>query len=73
MLPDQPRDEDDPGFWTNEKEILCPSEESMEILFEFLDDILREFGSYYLITGWHEPEEDCDDKVAGFNYIKLEV
>lgn len=53
MLPPQPRSydtSDDPGFWTNGEEILCPSEAEMEMVYEFLNDIFSEFGNYTLIT-----------------------
>ena len=42
MLPREPRSydiSDDPGFWTNGDEILCPSETDMHIVCSFLDDI----------------------------------
>lgn len=38
LLPNQPRSfdtADDPGFWTNGNEILCPTEMECEILAEF--------------------------------------
>lgn len=79
MLPTQPRSfdtSDDPGFWTNGEEILCPSEAVMEMVYEFLNDIFREFGNYTLITGWYDPEEDREngeqDDCTGFNYVRLE-
>jgi len=79
MLPTQPRSydtADDPGFWTNGEEILCPSETEMNMLYEFLNDIFREFGNYILVTGWYDPEEDTrngeHDDCTGFNYIRLE-
>lgn len=83
MLPDQPRSDDvsdnisdDPGFWTNGEEILCPSEATMEMVYEFLNDIFREFGNYTLITGWYDPEEDArngeQDDCTSFNYVRLE-
>ena len=79
MLPTQPRSfdtSDDPGFWTNGEEILCPSEAEMNMVYEFLNDILREFGNYTLITGWYDPYEDAkngeQDDCTGFNYVRLE-
>lgn len=79
MLPTQPRSydtADDPGFWTNGEEILCPSEATMEMVYEFLNDIFREFGNYTLITGWYDPYEDAEngeqDDCTGFNYVRLE-
>ena len=79
MLPTRPRSfdtSDDPGFWTNGEEIFCPSEATMEMVYEFLNDIFREFGNYTLITGWYDPEEDANsgeqDDCTGFNYVRLE-
>lgn len=79
MLPTQPRSfdmADNPGFWTNGEEILCPSEAEMDMLIEFLNDIFSEFGSYTLITGWYDTKEDRksgeQDDYTGFNYIRLE-
>lgn len=83
MLPYQPRSDDvsnsisdDPGFWTNGEEILCPSEAEMNMVYEFLNDIFREFGNYTLITGWYDPYEDAkngeQDDCTGFNYVRLE-
>lgn len=79
MLPREPRSfdtADDPGFWTNGDEILCPSEAEASMLYAFLDDMFREFGNYQLITGWYDPEEDAreneQDNCTGFNYIRLE-
>lgn len=79
MLPTQPRSfdtNDDPGFWTNGEEILCPSEAEMNMVYEFLNDIFREFGNYTLITGWYDSEEDREngeqDDCTGFNYVRLE-
>lgn len=79
MLPNEPRSfdtSDDPGFWTNGVEMLCPSETEMNIVYEFLNDIFSEFGNYTLITGWYDPFEDANnneqDDCTGFNYIRLE-
>lgn len=78
MLPTQPR-RDKHGnfnFWTNGEEILCPSEEEMELVYKFLNDIFSEFGNYTLITGWYDPDEDVEndelDDCSGFNYVRLE-
>ena len=78
MLPPQPRSfdtSDDPGFWTNGEEILCPSEAEMNMVYEFLNDIFSEFGNYTLITGWYDPEEDREngeqDACAGFKKMQL--
>lgn len=79
MLPPEPRSydvNDDPGFWTNGDEILCPSEAEMNVLYEFLSDLFSEFGSINLITGWYDPYEDIKndetDNCTGFNYIRIE-
>ena len=79
MFPTQPRSFDtsnNHGFWTNGEKILCPSEAEMEMVYEFLNDIFREFGNYTLITGWYDPEEDREngeqDDCTGFNYVRLE-
>lgn len=79
MLPREPRSydtSDDPGFWTNGDEILCPSETDMVIVCSFLDDVFSEYGNYTLITGWYDPFEDANngetDDCTGFNYIRLE-
>lgn len=79
MLPREPRSydtSDDPGFWTNGDEILCPSETDMLIVFNFLVDVFSEWGNYNIITGWYDPFEDSTngetDDCTGFNYIRLE-
>lgn len=79
MLPSQPKrfaTSDVFGFWTNGEEILCPSEEQMNIVYEFLNDIFSTFENFTLITGWYDPEEDKkseeQDDCTGFNYIRLE-
>lgn len=78
MLPEEPRNFDtreDPGFWTNGYEILCSSELEMEIVYQFLDDIFKDYGNYTLVTGWYDPFEDAEegiiDDCTGFNYIRL--
>jgi len=79
MLPHEPRSydtADDPGFWTNGEEILCPSECEMNVVYVFLNDIFSEFGSYTLITGYYDPFEDEkqgeQDNCTGFYYVRLE-
>lgn len=79
MLPREPRSYDtseDTGFWTNGYEILCSSELEMEIVYQFLYDVFRDYGNHALITGWYDPFEDVEngetDDCTGFNYIRLE-
>lgn len=79
MLPREPRSYDtsgDTGFWTNGDEILCSSELEMEIVYQFLDDVFRNYGNYTIITGWYDPFEDYNngetDDCTGFCYIRLE-
>lgn len=78
-LPRQPRSyntKENPGFWTNGEEILCPSEMEMQIVCSFLEDIFGTEENYNLITGWYDPFEDAEsgeiDDCTGFNYIRLE-
>ena len=79
MLPKQPRSfdtADDPGFWTNGNDILCPTETECEIVAEFLRDIFREFSTIDVRTGYFDPFEDvrsgeCDDN-TGFYYIDFD-
>lgn len=79
MLPTQPRSfdtSDDPGFWTNGSEILCPTEMECEILADFLEDVFREISTITVKTGYYDPFEDirnneCDDN-TGFYYIDFE-
>lgn len=79
MLPTQPRSfdtSDDPGFWTNGSEILCPTEMECEILADFLEDVFREISTITVKTGYYDPVEDvrsdeCDDN-TGFYYIDFE-
>ena len=79
MLPPEPRDyniDNDPGFWTDGKEILCPSEIGAEIVAEFLIDILSEFGDIDVNTGYYNLAEaaqnggECNH--AGFWYISFD-
>ena len=79
MLPREPRSydtSDDPGFWTDGEEILCPSETDCEIVTEFLKDVLSEYGNMTVLTGWYDPCEDAEngeqDGKTGFNYVRFE-
>ena len=79
MLPREPRSydtSDDPGFWTNGDEILCPSEMDMTFLESFLKDVIDGWGNYSIITGYYDPFEDYEnketDECTGFYYIRLE-
>lgn len=76
MLPDQPRSfdtSDDPGYWTNGAEILCPTETECEIVADFLEDLFKGYGDIKMHTGYYDPDEDrrsgeMDDN-TGFYYI----
>ena len=78
MLPKEPGGCDARGnhsYWSNNDEILCPSEAACETLAYFLQDVLKESG-ITVLTGWYDPSEDaknskCDD-CSGFNYIRFE-
>lgn len=80
MLPDQPRSfdtADDPGFWSNGYEILCPSETDCEIVASFLEDVFREWDvSVSVHTGYYDPDEDArsgeQDDNTGFWYIDID-
>ena len=79
LLPNQPRSfdtADDPGFWTNGNEILCPTELECEILADFLEDVLREVSITTVKTGCYDPYEDArngeQDDNTGFYYIDFE-
>lgn len=80
MLPREPRSydtSDDPGFWTDGEQILCPSETDCEIVATFLRDVFSEYPEMPLIqTGWYDPFEDAfnkeTDDYSGFNYIQFE-
>lgn len=79
MLPREPRSydtSDNPGFWTDGDEILCPSEAECEMVAEFLKDVLSEYGNMTILTGWYDPYEDAEneeqDDKTGFNYIRFE-
>lgn len=78
MLPEQPRSfdtSDDPGFWTNGSEILCPSETGCNIVASFLEDIIGSDTTITVHTGYYDPDEDrrnneCDDN-TGFYRIDI--
>ena len=80
MLPREPRSYDianDPGFWTDGEQILCPSEAECEIVATFLQDVFSEYPEMPLIqTGWYDPFEDANnretDDYSGFCYIQFE-
>ena len=80
MLPREPRSydtNDDPGFWTNEEEILCPSEAECEIIAAFIEDVFAEYPERPIIqTGYYDPYEDANngeiDDYTGFYYIRFE-
>lgn len=79
MLPDQPRSfdtSDDPGYWTNGAEILCPTETECEIVADFLEDLFKGYGEIKIHTGYYDPDEDrrsgeMDDN-TGFYYIDFD-
>lgn len=79
MLAREPRSydtNDDPGFWTNGDEILCPSKIEADIVCQFLSDIFMEYGNFTLVTGWYDPFEDQrtgeQDECTDFCYVRLE-
>lgn len=67
---------DDPGFWTNGYQILCPSETEAEIVAEFLKDVFSEHENTTVLTGYYDPFEDAEngeqDECTGFNYVDIE-
>lgn len=75
MLPDEPRStlNDDPGFWTNGELILCPSEIEAETVADFLQDVINEWGTGVITTGYFDPKEDGAeaDECTGFWYVDL--
>lgn len=78
-LPKEPRSDnpnDDPGFWTNGTDILCPSEMECEAVADFIEDILREESTMTVHTGYYDPEEDDKtgerDRCTGFHYIDFD-
>lgn len=77
-LPPEPRNcspDDDPGFWTDGEEILCPSETECEIVADFLEDLFREKSNVVIKTGYYDPNEDSADGLTddhtGFYYISF--
>lgn len=79
MLPNQPRSydvNDDPGFWTNGTEILCPSKMEKNVMVVFLTDLFSEFGDFCVRSGYYDPFEDARnderDECSGFYYVDLE-
>lgn len=76
-LPRQPRGvsvDDDPGYWTNGTDILCPSEMECETIADFLEDVLREESTMTVHTGYYDPAEDGPeaDENTGFYYIDFD-
>lgn len=76
MLPKKPRSADvhnDPGFWTDGDQILCPSEVEAEAVANFLQDVVSEHAGITATTGYYDPEEDkkedLDDEYTGFYYV----
>ena len=67
---------DDPGFWTNGCQILCPSEMEAEIVAEFLRDVFSKHENTSILIGYYDPFEDAEngeqDECTGFNYIDIE-
>ena len=67
---------DDPGFWTNGSQILCPSETEAEIIAEFLIDVFSEHENTSILTGYYDPFEDAEngeqDDCTGFYYVDIE-
>lgn len=79
MLPKEPRSydvSDNPGFWTDGTEILCPTETECEIVADFLRDILNEYEDIDVHTGYYDPFEDAksgeQDDHTGFYYIDFD-
>lgn len=78
-LPPEPRSynpKDDPGFWTDGEDILCPSEVECEIVADFLEDVFKEISTVVVKTGFYDPAEDQKsrkhDRFTGFHYISFE-
>lgn len=80
MLPLEPRSydtSDDPGFWTDGEQILCPSMAECGIVAEFLSDVIEGYPEMPTIqTGYYDPYEDAQngetDDYTGFYYIQFE-
>lgn len=60
---------DDPGFWTDGEEILCPSETECEVVAEFLRDLFSEHYTTTVSTGYHDMVGPEKRDHAGFYYI----
>lgn len=78
LLPKEPRSydtADDPGFWTDGYQILCPSEAECAFVAEFLTDIFSET-NVVVLTGYYDPEEDArngeQDDYTGFYCIRID-
>ena len=78
QLPKQPRSfdtSDDPGFWSDGKMILCPTEAGCEFVAIFLQDLFRD-SAIVVKTGYFDPFEDYNngegDDCTGFDYISFE-
>ena len=78
-LPREPRSynpKDDPGFWTNGSDILCPSETECDVVADFIEDVLREESTMTIHTGYYDPDEDDRsgerDRLTGFHYIDFD-
>lgn len=82
MLPTEPRSydtSDNPGFWTDGSEILCPSDMEAEVVADFLRDLLHGPDIDERIdihTGYYDPYEDAksgeQDDHTGFWYIDFD-
>ena len=79
MLPHEPRSydvADDPGFWTDGTQVLCPSETDAEIVAEFIRDVLSEYENIDVHTGYYDPFEDArngeQDEHTGFWYVDFD-
>lgn len=77
LLPREPRSydtADDPGFWTDGYQILCPSEAECDMVVEFLTDVFSET-NIVVLTGY-DPEEDArngeQDDCTGFYCIRID-
>lgn len=77
-LPKKPREDpgNDPGFWTDGCEVLCPSEGGAEVLARIMTDMLGENSAITVTTGWYDPfktgTDECPADHAGFNYVRFE-
>lgn len=74
-LPPQPRSYDlnnDPGFWTDGKQILCPTETECEAVAEFLRDLFSEIYKTDVHTGFYGMAEHEGKDYAGFYFISFD-